>query len=293
MYKDTSGRQIKTLHIEPTDVCQAKCPQCLRETDVEFNPKNKNHLKPEQILQVLTTDDLKGLDKLLLCGNYGDPAAGKHTLDIIKFVRKINPQITVGLHSNGGLQDTRWWADLAQLLNKTYDYVVFSIDGLGDQNHVYRVGVDWDTLVSNVRSFVSAGGVAHWDMLIFKHNQHQVNDCENLARELGFKIFRAKVSKRPMLSGLSLPIGWENPNVVKFNTIQCHALSEQSLYIDAQGRASPCCWLGSTQTRFISDFDQIRQSWQTNRPDSVCQSVCGRDDNGSSFTRQWQKQVEL
>jgi MoaA/NifB/PqqE/SkfB family radical SAM enzyme len=290
-YQDTSGRKITMLHLEPTDVCQAKCPQCARETDCEFDPKSQNHLTVEQLLKVLTPEDFKNLDKVLLCGNYGDPAAGKYTLEIIKFVKNINNSITVGLHSNGGLQNAAWWSQLGSLLTLATDYVVFSIDGLEDLNSVYRVNVNWQILMSNIGAYVAAGGSAHWDMLVFQHNQHQVEDCENLARKLGFTIFRAKVSKRPMTSTLALPVGWANPNIDSTVIIDCHALKEKSLYIDAQGRVSPCCWLGSTQTKFITNFDDIRASWNSDQVNPVCRTTCGQSNHGSSFTRQWQKQA--
>jgi hypothetical protein len=32
-------RNIKVLHLEPTDVCQAECPLCARETDKNFRIK--------------------------------------------------------------------------------------------------------------------------------------------------------------------------------------------------------------------------------------------------------------
>ena len=42
-------RDISVLHLESTDVCQAACPLCARETDPLFNKNEKNHLTYEQI----------------------------------------------------------------------------------------------------------------------------------------------------------------------------------------------------------------------------------------------------
>jgi len=33
---------------------------------------------------------LRNLDKMVMCGNYGDPAAGKHTLGILSYFRGLN-----------------------------------------------------------------------------------------------------------------------------------------------------------------------------------------------------------
>ena len=48
----------------------------------------------------------------------------------------------------------------------------------------------------NVRAFIKAGGDASWDMLVFKHNQDQVDECRQLSKSLGFVNFTFKNSAR-------------------------------------------------------------------------------------------------
>lgn len=284
-------RDIKVLHLEPTDVCQATCALCARETDAEFNKHQKHHLTPVQILQHISEEQIKQLDKMFMCGNYGDPAAGKYTLDIYQWIRQLNPNIVLGMNTNGALQTTFWWHAIGQLFNQSHDYVVFSIDGLEDTNSVYREGVKWSRLMANAEAFILAGGSAHWDMLVYQHNQHQVDECEQLARNMGFKWFRVKVSKRPFTVRLQAPRGYQLPQVTQ-GQIKCRALDEQSLYIDAQGRSSPCCWLGSRQSGFVEDFEKIQLSWAT-AADPTCVATCSSNNHGSSFSNQWQREVAL
>ena len=157
-------RDVRVLHLEPTDVCQASCPLCARETDPLFDKTRKNHLTYEQIENCLPENRIQQLEKMFMCGNYGDPAAGKYTLDIYKQFRDINPTITLGMNTNGGLRSKQWWAELANILNQPYDYVVFSIDGLHDTNHLYRINVNWDVMIENITAFIENGGSAHWDI---------------------------------------------------------------------------------------------------------------------------------
>jgi len=285
-------RDIKVLHLEPTDVCQAACALCARETDKNFRKDRQHHLTMDQILQVFVQEKIKQLDKMFMCGNYGDPAAGKHTLDIFQEFRKINPTIVLGMNTNGGLQTTFWWYELAKIMNQSQDYVVFSIDGLESTNATYRQNVVWNKVMSNARSFIEAGGSAHWDMLVYQHNQHEVDECEKLARNLGFKWFRAKVSKRGFTDKLKFPTGW-NPPQLQSAQVRCHALAEQSTYIDAQGRESPCCWLGSRQRDFVSDFELIQASWNSLQPNIVCLDTCGTTTESTRFIDQWQRETEL
>lgn len=287
-------RDIKVLHLESTDVCQAACPLCARERDPLFDKSNKNHLTVDQILKHYNDDAIAKLDKVFICGVYGDPAAGKHTLDIFRYFRKINPTITLGINTNGALQTTFWWHELAQLLNQPQDYVVFSIDGLEDTNAIYRVNVNWKKLMSNAKAFIAAGGSAHWDMLVYRHNQHQVDECEKIAKEMGFTWFRAKVSKREYISGLQQPLGYEEP-VVHTGPINCYVLAEKSAYIDAQGKQYPCCWLGGLKTKHIEDISEVENTWATDNPHPVCKLSCSTISGTatSNFKNQWRREVAL
>ena len=226
---------------------------------------------------------------MFMCGNYGDPAAGRHTLEIYREFRGINPGIVLGMNTNGGLQSSSWWRELASVMCQTQDYVVFSIDGLSDTNHLYRVGVDWRRVMRNVETFISAGGTAHWDMLIYRHNQHQIDQCETLAREMGFKWFRTKVSSRPLYGALQAPDGYII-NHTQSKPIDCHALQEGSAYISAQGKLYPCCWHGHRGST-VYDIAQVQVTWQDSRPDSTCLSACGRSQSATrsriSGSRLW------
>ena len=286
-------RRIRVLHIEPTDVCQAACPMCARETDPNFNKSSKHHLRVEYIQQHFNDRAIARLDKMFMCGNYGDPAAGYYTMDIYNYFRKINPNIVLGMNTNGAVQSTFFWHSLGKLFNQPEDYCVFSIDGLESTNHVYRKNVNWEKLMANAQAYIAAGGSAHWDMLMYKHNEHQVDACEQLARDMGFKWFRAKVSKRGFTDRLEFPIGWQQP-VNKQGPIKCHVLDEKSMYIDAQGRLSPCCWLGATQRDFVKDdLATVKLTWKTNTPNPVCASACSTNKNKTVFQDQWQREVQL
>lgn len=281
-------RDIKVLHIEPTDVCQAACPLCARETDPKFCKDQKHHLTIGHIQQHFNDNRIKSLDKVFMCGNYGDPAAGSHTSDIYKWFRQINPTITLGMNTNGAIQNTFWWNKIGRLFNQPRDYVVFSIDGLEDTNAVYRKGVAWPKLMQNAQAFIEAGGSAHWDMLIYQHNEHQVDECEQLARNMGFKWFRAKVSKRPLTDRLEWP---RNYQAQTFDgAIQCHAQQEKSAYIDAQGNLSPCCWIGATQIDFVRT-DSVADF--VTKKHATCVKTCSTDQSATVFLNQWRKEIEL
>lgn len=281
---------VRVLHLEPTDICQAACPLCARETDPAFNKDLQHSLTVEDIKRILPEHVIAQLDKMFMCGTYGDPAAGPNTLELYKYFRSVNSDITLGMNTNGGLQNTNWWKTLAKQFSNSLDYVVFSIDGLEDTNHVYRKNVSWNRVIANAEAFISEGGAAQWDMLIYEHNEHQVDACEQLARDMGFTWFRAKVSKRtPTVSWLKPPKSWTRP-VVEQGPVNCFRDNEQSLYVSAQGVVHPCCWLG---TETLDEFEDIRANWNTDKCNPICKETCSTVNNVSNYTGQWQRNVPL
>lgn len=285
----------KILHLEPTDACNAACPQCPREILSSFDKNQLHHLTVNQIKNLISKEQIQHLDKMFMCGDFGDPAAGKHTLEIYRYFRELNPTITLGMNTNGSLRSTKWWRELAEILNQSHDYVVFSIDGLEDTNHIYRINTKWHKIMQSAQSFIDAGGSAHWDMLIFEHNEHQINQAQNLAQAMGFKWFRAKVSKRNVaypVSFLNPPKGWKDP-IVTNGVIECPVLKEQSIYISANGKTYPCCWLGGDTNFTLDKFDQVQESWGTNTPVTTCVEHCSKNIIGTSFSNQWQKEIEF
>jgi hypothetical protein len=129
-------------------------------------------------------------------------------------------------------------------------------------------------------------------MLIYEHNEHQVDQCEQLAKSMGFNWFRAKVSKRTSsVDWLKPPKGWTRP-IVDHGPIKCFRDVEQSLYVSAKGVVHPCCWLGYGNET-VNDFEQIKETWNSPACNPICKETCSTINNMSNFTGQWQRDVPL
>lgn len=188
---------IKTLHLEVTDKCNAACPMCAR----NINGGEDNPQLPEVELSIADVETMfpiefvKQLERMYMCGNYGDPIAAKDTLEIFQYFRLHNPKMTLSLHTNGSAKSTEWWTQLATVLGPK-GYVVFSVDGLEDTNHLYRQNTVFSKIMTNAQAFIDAGGRARWDYIVFAHNEHQVDEAEALATTMGFEKFQFKKSAR-------------------------------------------------------------------------------------------------
>jgi MoaA/NifB/PqqE/SkfB family radical SAM enzyme len=132
---------------------------------------------------------------MYMCGNYGDPIAARDTLEVFDYFRQHNSKMSLNMYTNGSAKKPDWWKNLAKVLGKN-SYVVFSIDGLEDTNHLYRQNTVWSKIMENAQAFIDAGGNARWDYIVFAHNEHQVEQAEELSKKMGFEKFQYKKSAR-------------------------------------------------------------------------------------------------
>jgi len=193
-------RPITGIHAELTDKCNSGCPMCPRYIN---NGSGSNPHLPNtevtfgQFQEWFQPKFVRGLRKFLSCGNYGDPASAKDMLEIYRYLRKTNPHIGLAVNTNGSVRTKDWWKELGSLMKNPFmDYCTFSIDGLEDTNHLYRRNTNFKKIMENARAFIQAGGVAHWDYIVFDYNEHQVEKARELAVQMGFQNFNIKKTTR-------------------------------------------------------------------------------------------------
>lgn len=194
MYKSS---EIKSVHLEITERCNASCPQCARNLNGgDVNPYlHDAELSLDDVKTIFKPEFIKQLNRMYMCGNYGDPISARDTLEVFKYFREQNPTMWLTMHTNASAKTPEWWAELAKVLGKNH-YVVFSVDGLEDTNHLYRQGTVWKKIMDNATAFIKAGGRARWDYIVFGHNEHQVELARTLATTMGFEKFNIKKSNR-------------------------------------------------------------------------------------------------
>lgn len=188
--------QVRQLHIELTNRCNAACPLCPRFHNGSplIRPDLKlNDISLEQFKSWFSPEFLKQIRLILFCGVHGDPCIAQDTLEIVKYIASANPACQTQFNTNGGMRNPEWWAELGSVLayNK-FNRLTFSVDGLEDTNHLYRRNVQWHKLMKNMQAFIGAGGKAYWDYLVFGYNEHQIDEAKLLATELGFVEFNPK-----------------------------------------------------------------------------------------------------
>jgi MoaA/NifB/PqqE/SkfB family radical SAM enzyme len=272
---------VDEYQIEVTSYCNAACPQCPRNINGgDINPHMPlMHLPREVIDRVFPQSLCQDLRQIFFCGSYGDPIMHPEFLDVLKDFRSKNPSLWLYFHTNGGVHEPEYWIQIAHILGP-HGQIDFGIDGLEDTLQWYRRNVSYDKVIRNARAFIDAGGRAQWNYIVFKHNEHQVEQAREIAENLRFHRFRARKTGRFFHHGTeqaldSWPVHnrrnkkpvfwleppdnpfWNNSSVQKlpnlkhnpqgdldqyFKTtpISCDALLGRKVVITAEGLVLPC-----------------------------------------------------
>ena len=270
---------IDEYQLEITTNCNASCPQCPRnELGGKLNPYMDLVNLPRDVIDRAFTSELCGrLRQVFFCGSYGDPIVHPEFLDILRDFRRKSPTLWLYVHTNGGAHNTDYWREMAEIMNG-YGQVDFGIDGLEDTLHLYRKHVDYNKVIENAQAFIDSGGRAMWQMIVFKHNEHQVGQAEQIATDMNFFKFLARKTGRFFHHGeereleswpvnnmkgeteyyLEPPVNdeWRNQSVIKlpelkkqykdlqqyFKTtdIHCDSLHGKKVAMNAQGVLLPC-----------------------------------------------------
>ena len=89
---------VRAIHLEITEKCQAACPMCDRNIHGgKDNPNLGMHeLSLLDIQTMMPPDFVKQLERIYMCGNFGDPIVAKDTLEVFQYFRSQKERINAG-----------------------------------------------------------------------------------------------------------------------------------------------------------------------------------------------------
>lgn len=268
---------LTRIDSEITNRCNAACPLC---------PRTGEDGGPSKIVKKIGLTDLPidvwddifdseagvGIQRVTYCGNFGDPMMHPQALETFQRVHSLGAT-SQKADTNASIRNEAWWDEIGRVPGME---VFFSIDGLKDTNHLYRVGTDFDKIIANANAFIKAGGKATWIMLAFKHNEHQIEEAKALSEKMGFRDFTVKLSSRafnpykdkqeaktynynykkkktqsgeisqPKTTKFKPPAAVEG---VKYKPISCQAMNKNQFYVTPDKKIIPCCHVHGVMSR--------------------------------------------
>jgi MoaA/NifB/PqqE/SkfB family radical SAM enzyme len=287
---------IKEWQLEITTKCNASCPQCPRNINGgRVNPHMPIvDLSLDALKKTFTKEILNNTQQIFFCGSYGDPSVHPNFLEILEWFRSMRKDLWLYIHTNGAKRQKGFWSEIAKIMNG-YGQIDFGIDGLEDTNHLYRQGIQFNTVMSNAKEFIDAGGRAKWNFLVFKHNEHQIEEAKKVSKEYGFYeiLFRKTgrfFDQKNLVPMEKWPVKNSQSNIVRYlempdnqfyrnssldrveniknkygsmleyfkqTTITCDALLGNKVVITAEGLVTPCNFFEHNlyDARFHEDQD--------------------------------------
>ena len=288
---------VRWLQVENTTKCNAWCPGCGRN-------KGGFGLADNLVIEDLDLTRFRrvlemfpNLETIQFCATYGDAIAAHNIIDHVQLAKQYAKKIHI--HTHGGIRNTKWWAQFAEILKDVNHEVWFAIDGLAGVHEIYRQGTNFDNTLNNAKEFINAGGYAVWQFIPFAHNEHQIKDCMRLSQKLGFRRFKFVHTVREKFQGRHYRTGepvdfqpWSgskttNPNQLilertSLTVNDCRHVSQNSVYLNANGSLSPCCYLNTSRTVDNDQFPDIEKEINT-KPSRECLTLCG---NGVTLRHQ-------
>jgi MoaA/NifB/PqqE/SkfB family radical SAM enzyme len=265
--------ELNAVQIEISNKCQASCPMCSR--NVRGGLPNENLVEAEWTLEgfkrIFDEEVLGVVKKIIFCGCYGDPMMNNDFIEMVRYTRSINKDLFITINTNGGARNNDWWAELARVLENKNHIVVFGIDGLEDTHHLYRIGTTYQRVVDHAKAFIDAGGSAEWQFILFKHNEHQIEEARARSKEVGFIKFTLidtyrfilgsrfdvynrnnqithslEKSDKSSIKEFKVEMVKNYKSILNSVTIDCEAKRQKDAYIDAFYHMYPCCYIAGS-----------------------------------------------
>ena len=266
-----ANKDVRDVHLEIATLCNASCPWCPRNFwGYEFNGGYPElYLTFDNAKKIFHPDFVKQLDIIRISGNYGDIVMNPDAEYIVEYLREYNKDLDIRISTNGGARKANFWKQFAKFDCR----INFALDGLEDTHSLYRQNTVWATVIKNAKAFIDNGGRAVWQMIKFKHNEHQIEQCQQLSKQMGFiafhlvdegrntaPVFGKDKKLKHVLGNYTGETDFDTlfasktqdevlledviTGKIPSESLICETITHKSIYIAANGDVSPCCYMG-------------------------------------------------
>jgi len=203
----------------------------------------------------------------------------------------IGRNLKIQVHTNGSLRSSSWWQSLGEKLSAHIHDIWFGIDGIGETHEIYRQATNYNKIIENAKAFIEHGGFATWQFIPYEHNQHQIMAALRESQNLSFKKFKLVTSFRnkttvkhwktgqefelKAASNLGKMIKMPNKKLQPTSEDCMHLSPMPSIYLNAQGNLSWCCYRNDKNDKHIQDV--LESGLQFDHP--TCVRNCGKKES--------------
>jgi radical SAM protein with 4Fe4S-binding SPASM domain len=286
------------LMIEPTNICNLKCPMCPSGTgDMK---RSRGRLSFENYRRVI--DDVGGYILQLQLWNQGEPFLNASLLDFIRYAK--GKGIMVQTSTNGHFIKTE--EDAQALVDSGLDQIIFSMDGTNQESYArYRIGGNFNLVLETLErigrakvKLKSKTPLVELQFLVFNYNQKEIENLIKIAKETGvnrISFKSAQVYSREQADAFLPSDGKYARYSIQDGAIKiksdlknwCKRLWLNST-VNWDGSIVPCCFDKDNTYAFANVFNNgkisFRKSWQNERYKSFRNQVLTQRANISMCT---------
>lgn len=123
--------------------------------------------------------------------NYGEPFINPDAVKMIRYLKKVNPEVIIEIHTNGHYFDTQ--EKRMDVISSGLDILSFSVDGITQEVYEkYRIGGSLDMVTEAIRGMCDLKKIMNkkepkviFQFILFEHNFHEAPKVERFAKDLG------------------------------------------------------------------------------------------------------------
>lgn len=169
------------LMIEPTNICNLKCPLCPSGTDQLKRPKGYMNLDTFKTI----IKEVSPYSFMLIMWNQGEPFLNPDFIEMCQIAKAHNMLLLVSTNANR-------MPDAKEILKAGIDRLIISADGASQETYnLYRKNGDLSKVIENVKAIVAEKKVRGsrlpriiWQFIVMKHNEHEEKKIKELALDL-------------------------------------------------------------------------------------------------------------
>lgn len=264
------------ISMEPTNVCNLKCPECpvgtrterVKTVNIELNAAKKilDELSPELMYVILYFQ--------------GEPLLSRNFIDLVRYAKSKN--LLTSTSSNAQLINDKM---AKSIVESGLDRLIVSVDGATQETYeTYRVGGKLEKAVSAIEYLVkwkkelkSQSPFIEIQFLVLKTNEHQMVEMKRLAKKLKANKLTFKSAQlydfengNPLLTSIRKYARYELRSDGKYHIKsslknRCKRMWTGAV-VNSNGDVLPCCFDKDSTFSFGNvSGSSFAENWQSDR----------------------------
>ena len=262
--------------IDTTNICQLQCPLC--HTGLGTIHRDKGIMDFDTYTK--TIDQIKDHCVWLTLYSWGEPFLNRRIHEFVSYAHKNKIATIMSTNLNKPLSP----AMAENIIESGLDVMIVSLDGVTqDVYEKYRVGGRLDRVLDNIKLLVQkkrelgyATPHMEWQFIVMRQNEHQMEEAEQLAAQLGVdSVIFKRVDFPHGMADAKVAERWlprDNPEYLREDPFCKPYLEDgrrcwrlwRSAVINWDGGFAPCCYLPDKSEDFGEvTVGSVKEIWNS------------------------------